>query len=350
MSSAPIALASQVGGHAGVLTTEDGSLVIKPALPQEVDFYQSVATLDELSALQPFIPAFLGTLKLQGEIEPGKELDGKDLEGVAKGEEVEGVKKVAEEKEHIVITNLSHGFTRPCILDIKLGTVLYDIKTVTEDKKARMEKTARETTSLETGVRLTGFQNWDPSTSSVISTPKSYGKSISSADLPSGITKFFPLPPTGLPPTLLLQVLEDILLSLREISEALSATEGRFVGMSLLIVYEGDETVLREALAAEAEAILNEDADDDGESSGSEENWGEGGGEDGDGLGDGAGSAKGKGERKGTTLVKLIDFAHSRAAKGEGRDEGVIMGMETSIRLLEGRLAEVQAEAGPLEE
>jgi len=61
-------------------------------------------------------------------------------------------------QQHIVITNLSHGFTRPCILDIKLGTVLYDTKTVTEDKKARMEKTARETTSLETGVRLTGFQ------------------------------------------------------------------------------------------------------------------------------------------------------------------------------------------------
>jgi len=135
MPSGPVALSSQVGGHAGVLTTEDGSLVIKvrlpahlsflrrahliflppfplsladfppvslvsqPALPQEVDFYQSVATLDELSALQPFIPAFLGTLKLQGEIEPGKQFEGKDLEGVAKGEDVEGVKKVVEEKE-----------------------------------------------------------------------------------------------------------------------------------------------------------------------------------------------------------------------------------------------------------
>jgi len=120
--------------------------------------------------------------------------------------------------------------------------------------------------------------------------------------------------------------------------------------MSLLIVYEGDESILREALAAEAEGILNEDADDDGDgdesSDDDENNWGEG-GEDGDGLGDGAGS-KGKGERKGTTSVKLIDFAHSRGAKGEGRDEGVMKGMETSIRLVEGRLAEVLALAGPL--
>lgn len=39
---------------------------------------------------------------------------------------------------------------------MKLGTVLYD-HTANEDKKARMEKVARETTSWEAGVRLTGF-------------------------------------------------------------------------------------------------------------------------------------------------------------------------------------------------
>ena len=42
-------------------------------------------------------------------------------------------------------------------MDIKLGTVLYE-RTASPEKRARMEKTARETTSLETGIRLTGFQ------------------------------------------------------------------------------------------------------------------------------------------------------------------------------------------------
>ena len=58
--------------------------------------------------------------------------------------------------QSIVLENISHPFSKPCILDIKLGTVLYD-HTASEDKKERMIKAARETTSLETGVRLTGF-------------------------------------------------------------------------------------------------------------------------------------------------------------------------------------------------
>ena len=59
--------------------------------------------------------------------------------------------------QSLVLENLSHSFLKPNILDVKLGTVLYD-DSASADKRARMEKTARETTSLETGVRLTGFQ------------------------------------------------------------------------------------------------------------------------------------------------------------------------------------------------
>ena len=59
--------------------------------------------------------------------------------------------------QSLVLENLSHSFLKPNILDVKLGTVLYD-DGASADKRARMEKTARDTTSLETGVRLTGFQ------------------------------------------------------------------------------------------------------------------------------------------------------------------------------------------------
>lgn len=57
----------------------------------------------------------------------------------------------------IVLENIAYPFIKPNILDIKLGTVLYD-DDATPEKKERMDKTARETTSHETGVRLTGFQ------------------------------------------------------------------------------------------------------------------------------------------------------------------------------------------------
>ena len=59
--------------------------------------------------------------------------------------------------QSIVLENLSFPFLKPNILDIKLGTVLYD-ETASPEKVARMQKNARESTSLETGVRLTGFQ------------------------------------------------------------------------------------------------------------------------------------------------------------------------------------------------
>ena len=59
--------------------------------------------------------------------------------------------------QSIVLENLTQRFYKPNILDIKLGSILHD-HDATPEKKARMEKTARETTSFETGIRITGFQ------------------------------------------------------------------------------------------------------------------------------------------------------------------------------------------------
>lgn len=57
----------------------------------------------------------------------------------------------------LVLENLTHRFVRPNVLDIKLGTQLFD-EHASEEKKARMTKAAADTTSAQTGVRLTGFQ------------------------------------------------------------------------------------------------------------------------------------------------------------------------------------------------
>lgn len=65
-----IPLSTQVGGHPGILTTEDGSLLIKPALPTELAFYQMLAAERALQPLREYVPAFLGTLKLEGAVDP----------------------------------------------------------------------------------------------------------------------------------------------------------------------------------------------------------------------------------------------------------------------------------------
>ncbi|KAK0185980.1 SAICAR synthase-like protein [Armillaria mellea] len=283
-----IPLASQVGGHAGVLTSEDGSLLIKPALPLEHQFYQTLNTNPAFEPLRPFVPKFIGTLKLQGEIDETNQ-------GLEPGNGIAS----------LVLENLSHPFMRPNILDIKLGTVLYD-EDASPEKVARMEKAARETTSFETGIRLTGFQVHDHATGEPVNTPKSYGKSIQPPDLPEGIARFFPTlaPHTtqGLPP---------------KIREAFAGMEMRMVGGSLLIIYEGELTKAEDGvkwmLEEEEEEEGDEDEDDDE-----------------------------KPKRGPPYTVKLIDFAHTRFVPGEGPDEGVLKGFDTVLSLLDGRLKEVE--------
>ncbi|KAK7677069.1 hypothetical protein QCA50_019967 [Cerrena zonata] len=303
-----VPLEAQVGGHKGVMTTEDGSLLIKPALPVEVAFYQSVGTDPAFAPLRPFIPKFYGTLTLEGVVDPEKGLDG--------GE-------------------------KPNILDIKLGTVLYDLD-ATPEKKARMEKTARETTSLETGIRLTGFQVYDLAANVAVNTPREYGKSIKASELIDGIDRFFPVasssssptsdsqagketvsPPssgTGLPARLLLPILEYLREDIAEIREAIADVHMRMVGGSLLIIYEADWERVEEGLKyLEEDGGSDEDEEDDDDDE----------------------EAK---QRPGPPYaVKVIDFAHTRIVPGEGPDEGVLKGVDTTLCLLDQRIKQVKA-------
>lgn len=318
-SPATHALTSQVGGHAnGVLTTEDDTLLIKQALPLELKFYQTVAAAADpaLDALRPFLPKFLGTLALEGEVDADKptsetSINVKPFEGPR--------------KESLVLENLSHPFLKPNVLDIKLGTVLYD-ESASPEKVERMLKAAEATTSLKTGVRLTGFQVYDNITGEPVNTPKAYGKSITAAQLPEGIARFFPVastdaPAQGLPAPLLLQILELLREDVQDIRDAFAALEMRMVGGSLLFVYEGDVTRAQEGLEwmlKDADADEDDDDEDD---------------EDDDSK-----------PRKPSPPcdVRLIDFAHTRFVPGQGPDEGVLLGMDTVLKLLDERIASVK--------
>ena len=156
-------LTSQVGGHKGVSMSEDGSLLIKPALAHEVSFYQHLTSDPFFASLRPYIPKFYGTLKLEGKVEGGNLETFREApnEGQDKCFHLKSRQEIARvfitTIHSIVLENLSHRFLKPNILDIKLGKRLYDDE-ASEEKKARMIQTAKATTSFETGVRLTGFQ------------------------------------------------------------------------------------------------------------------------------------------------------------------------------------------------
>ncbi|KAI0344971.1 SAICAR synthase-like protein [Trametopsis cervina] len=315
-------LANQVGGHPGVKTSKNGELVMKPALKAEIEFYQQVRANDVLKELRPFVPEFYGTLRLEGQVDHEKSVGGSI---VLKEGSADQVKET--EKDSIVLENLSHKFLKPNIMDIKLGTVLFD-RNASEEKRARMEKTARETTSFETGVRLTGFQVYDIFENIPYNTPKSYGKSIKPSDLPDGIARFFPVaedgstpePPagTGLPPELLVPVLEGLRSDITEIRQALAEIPLRMVGASLLIAYEADWDRSLEAFDYWHSVDTSDDEDEDEEDSDEEERPGQ------------------------PYVVKLIDFAHTYLTPGEGPDESVLKGLDTVIKLINGRLEQVR--------
>ncbi|KAH7105787.1 SAICAR synthase-like protein [Auriculariales sp. MPI-PUGE-AT-0066] len=323
------ALKSQVGGHPGILNSQDGSLIIKPCLAPELAFYQQIAADPTLQRLRPFAPKFFGTLQLQGQI--------KSTDGATEPISVVPVAAVEQEKESIVLENISVAFTKPAIIDIKLGTVLAE-ETASEEKRVRMEKTARETTSWETGVRLTGFQVYNHDTDAFDTADKKYGKSIKPADLPDGTARFFPVAAVaedgkvtgqGLPAPLLLRVLDGLLLRLRVIESTLSSIELRMVGGSLLIVYESDVPALEKALETYVEPTGQDEYAEDDEG-------------DDDGDDDGANEEDSKPIPK-PFEIKVIDFAHTHVTPGQGPDQRMLKGLKTTISLLEGRRAQVAA-------
>ncbi|BGP25346.1 arginine metabolism transcriptional control protein [Rhodotorula toruloides] len=339
-----MAFAHQVGGHAATILASpiDASTLIKPASARELAFYTQIApTLADGTFLGEWTPAFYGRLKLEGKIGQSDAVEKLDMAGDEEGEL---------EPEMLVLENLTYRFVRPNVLDIKLGTQLVD-EDASEEKKARMTKAAAASTSGETGIRLTGFQVWDTASQEYIPTAKPYGRSLKATELPSGIARFFYPPlsslsqaekealgvrsapiassssfatsaissatsatPAPLPLDLLLPVLRTLLRQLDELITVFSTLEIRMRGGSLLIVVEGDPSALEAALLRS----MGDDDDDDSASVSTT---------------DGEGNAKPH-----TRLayeMRLIDFAHTRAAPGEGPDEGVLKGLQTVKALLE---------------
>jgi 1D-myo-inositol-tetrakisphosphate 5-kinase/inositol-polyphosphate multikinase len=181
-------------------------------------------------------------------------------------------------------------------------------------------------------------QVYDNITCQHVRTPKSYGKSIKAAQLGEGIAKFFPVgsstsispsSSSGLPKETLEPILRAIYDEIAEIRQVCSSLEIRMVGASLLIIYEADWTRAEQSLTSSSEEEDEKGEDDDMD-------------EDDDDDDDDDDVDESNSKRPGPPfVVKLIDFAHTRLAPGEGPDQGVLFGMDTVLRLLDARLQEI---------
>jgi 1D-myo-inositol-tetrakisphosphate 5-kinase/inositol-polyphosphate multikinase len=144
--------------------------------------------------------------------------------------------------------------------------------------------------------------------------------------LPDGIAKFFPVHSEqltqGLPKEQLLPVIEAIRKRVAAIRDAFAQLEIRMVGGSLLIIYEGDLERVKEGIPLLEEGVEGEDDEEDEDDEEEEED---------------------ENTKPGPAcLVKLIDFAHTKVVAGEGPDDGVLLGMDTTLKLLDGRIAQIR--------
>jgi 1D-myo-inositol-tetrakisphosphate 5-kinase/inositol-polyphosphate multikinase len=151
-------------------------------------------------------------------------------------------------------------------------------------------------------------------------------------------------------------VLDLVDTQLEQLEAVLAKLEIRFVGASVLIVYEADVARLEAALErwdAKVPKFVSDQVDADGEmdddedlgmSDLSDEDSDDDNDNDNDDDDDDGRKEDERLARKTPPVrVKMIDFAHTWLAQGEGPDQGVLLGFKTLRGLIRARKAEIMA-------
>uniref|UniRef100_A0A671W3T0 Kinase n=1 Tax=Sparus aurata TaxID=8175 RepID=A0A671W3T0_SPAAU len=201
----------------------------------------------------------------------------------------------------ILLENLTWRYTRPCVLDLKMGTRQHG-DDASEEKKAHQIRKCQQSTSASIGVRLCGMQ---VHSGQLMFMNKYHGRKLTLAGFKEALYEFFH---DGR--RLRQELLSPVLRRLREMQAALEACESyRFYSSSLLIIYDGDppRTPSRPRHRGGEEG----DEDDTGEASSPEVD------------------------------VRMIDFAHTTcrhfgedSVVHEGLDSGFIFGLQNLITII----------------
>lgn len=309
--------AIQAAGHEGVLESANGELFIKPKTnQQELDFYNDIASRPDLEDMQLITPLFMGTLteqEVQTEEGKVKEYDTlMEQVGVNEGKIKELVKPSSEKVESggvsLVLQNMMHGFEEPNVIDVKLGSVLWD-DSASEEKRQRLEEVSRTTTSGSLGLRIAGMNLYDPKTKERTFYDKTFGRAVETEKVIDGFKTYFP---ASIEEENARALCEGITEELKYILQTMEQMEVRMKSASIMIIYEADPEAFDEKLEKGNAAVENtnrkteeEDEDEDSEN---EEN-----------------------QVHPLYIVKLIDFARSKYTPGEGPDENSLTGIRNLI-------------------
>ncbi|KAK5121733.1 hypothetical protein LTR85_004608 [Meristemomyces frigidus] len=302
------AFENTAAGHDGALSDPAGELFIKPCTQAEVDFYQR--TLTDHPNFAELMPAFMGTLSLGAPVQVADSAavqEMLDSSQMHKGQTSNSTKIASE--TGIVLENLEHGFTHPNVLDLKLGSCLYDSNSTAPEKAARLDKVASETTNGSLNFRIAGMKVWNGKSFDIYD--KIYGRNFNAENVKDGFATFFAGLTTGLKPDDVAELLETIEAEVAKARHTLERLECRMYSASLLIIYEGDSTALDMLMGGEPKTPrVQEKAPTLGEVKQSEEEEEE------------------EDDPPVAFRVNIIDFAHATWTPGQGKDENVITGLK----------------------
>ncbi|CCH62391.1 hypothetical protein TBLA_0H01030 [Henningerozyma blattae CBS 6284] len=387
-------LRHQAAGHDGTLTDDEELLVFKPCAAQELAFYKQVqesyvvqtpANLEKVNSILeggdvPFhywIPSFLGVLE-QGthtvpddnsyvysqESLPITESSTPDsisfetrtnsstpmnipidIQSVSRSGTLTGSNN--DTKSYIVLENLLKGYSKPNIMDIKLGKILYDSTTASTEKMERLADVSANTTSGSLSFRICGMildknnnllqefisnegnSEYFTIEEDYVLLNKLFGRSRDESNILHAINLFFNN--TSLSTERQQYLKETFLKRLSLLYNTLLDTPVRMISSSLLYIYDSDSKrwdLLNDEDSIVRNNFLGSRIDSDNSDDDDNDDDGDNGDDDDDENGNNNNS------NQCLSSLSLIDFAHSKfVAKELGCDENVIVGVENLIEL-----------------
>lgn len=324
--------------------------MIKPCTQPEISFYESAAQSHLRFA--EYMPTFMGTLTQNADaISDAAGAEKPTAESLKPGDVGPMHGKALKTELLIVMQNIAAGFSKPNILDVKLGARLWD-DDAPQAKRARLDDVAAKSTSGSLGFRIAGMKLWrhrgkdggkaasggngellikdkekgkGDSTlweyneeSEYTSFNKLYGRKFSADDVDDGFKEYLGLTTEQRrdedDQLRISEVVDYFVGELAGIRTMLEEEESRMYSASLLFVYEGDPDEYkkkRQRLIDSGDGAENEEEDDEDDT---------------------------KPEPR-LAAVKLIDFAHARWTPGDGPDENSLQGVRSTEKIF-GQLKE----------
>jgi len=242
----------QVAGHYPIFWKS--GVICKPIQKNELEFYQYIS--EHLKDIIPFVPRYLGVVTMNyGDLPPTptelKTKDSAKTEFTSKqssqtaefnrfsswGLRCQQKKKSALQRrvvKYIKLEDLTMPFSRPNILDLKIGSRVYGVGDDPDKVKRKILKSA-QTTSKSLGLRLCGMQVYNSEDDGYVFRDKFNGRNLDEKGFYAAIEQFFTHKGT-LRVTVVSSFLRQIEKLLQVVTEQKSF---QFFSSSLLFICEG---------------------------------------------------------------------------------------------------------------